>query len=95
MRLSAGDTCKCKNCGKIVSSISIKCQYCGVLSPAICSKCTRCGSQNFKWTKAGVNVGGAVAGLMILGPIGLVAGGAIGSGGVKCHCLDCGKTWTP
>lgn len=52
--------------------------------------CPRCKGNNLVSNKSGVGVGKAVAGGIILGPVGLLAG-AIGKNKIQLTCLDCGK----
>jgi len=55
-------------------------------------KCRRCGSGQLSANNKGFGLGKAVAGGVLLGPAGLLAG-FIGSGQVKITCLRCGHTW--
>ena len=51
--------------------------------------CPTCGQSEITANKKGFSGGQAVAGAVLLGPLGLVAG-AIGSSKVKITCLSCG-----
>lgn len=57
-------------------------------------KCPKCGSTQIVGTNKGFSVGKAVAGDILLGPIGIL-GGAIGSKKIKVSCLNCGTQWFP
>jgi len=56
--------------------------------------CPRCGSTSLSGQKHGYGVGKAAAGVLLVGGIGLVAGG-IGSNKVKVTCLNCGYQFRP
>lgn len=51
--------------------------------------CPRCGSPSIQIVKRGFSGGNAVAGALLLGPVGLAAG-AIGSGNIQRICANCG-----
>lgn len=51
--------------------------------------CPRCGSSSIQVLKRGFSGGNAVAGALLLGPVGLAAG-AIGSGNIQRVCVNCG-----
>lgn len=57
-------------------------------------KCPKCGSKQVTANQKGFSGGKAVAGAVLLGPIGLL-GGTIGSKKVKIACLKCGYQWEP
>lgn len=54
--------------------------------------CPHCGSSQLVANKKGFGAGKAVAGALLTGGIGLLAG-FIGSGKVKVTCLKCGCKW--
>ena len=56
--------------------------------------CPFCGSSQLTANKKGFRAGKAVAGAVLTGGIGLLAG-LIGSGDVKVTCLNCGCQWKP
>jgi len=51
--------------------------------------CPRCLSTNITANKKGYGLGKGVTGVIIAGPVGLLAGG-IGKNKVECTCLKCG-----
>lgn len=53
-------------------------------------KCPKCGSTSLSADKKGFGFGKAAAGLLVAGPVGLLAGG-IGAGNVMVTCLSCGN----
>ena len=57
-------------------------------------RCPQCGSHSLTAGNKGFGVGKAAIGGLLLGPVGLLAGG-IGSNKVKITCLNCGHTFTP
>lgn len=57
-------------------------------------RCPRCRSTQVTANQKGFGVGKAAAGAILLGPVGLLAGG-IGSKQVKITCLKCGHQWEP
>jgi len=57
-------------------------------------KCPKCGSSQFLADKKGFSLGKAVAGDVLLGPVGLL-GGMLGAKKVRLTCLKCGCTWKP
>lgn len=56
------------------------------------ARCPRCGSTQLAANKKGFGLGKAVAGGVLTGGIGLLAG-FIGSGKVLVTCIKCGKQW--
>lgn len=56
--------------------------------------CPKCGSSQLVANKKGFGAGKALAGAVITGGVGLLAG-FIGSGKVKITCLKCGSKWKP
>ena len=57
-------------------------------------RCPKCGSDQITANKKGFGVGKAIAGDVLLGPIGMFAGG-VGSNKVLITCLSCGKQFKP
>jgi len=57
-------------------------------------KCPKCGSTQISANKKGFSGTKAVAGAVVAGPLGLVAG-THGSGKVRITCLNCGKEFNP
>lgn len=55
-------------------------------------KCPSCGSAQISAGNKGFGLGKAVAGGVLLGPVGLLSG-FIGSGQVTLACLRCGNRW--
>lgn len=58
-------------------------------SPSSTPRCPNCGSENIQLMKKGFSAGKAVAGGLLLGPVG-VLGGAVGSNDVIRVCAKCG-----
>jgi hypothetical protein len=54
--------------------------------------CPKCGSDQLAATKKGFSGGKALAGAVLTGGVGLLAG-TIGSNKIKCTCLACGHTF--
>ena len=57
-------------------------------------KCPKCNSEQITANKKGFSAGKAVAGALLTGGIGIVAG-AIGKDKVIITCLSCGNQWAP
>lgn len=57
-------------------------------------KCPKCGSEQITANKKGFSGKNAVAGALVTGGIGLLAG-TIGSNKVKITCLKCGHVFNP
>ena len=55
-------------------------------------RCPKCGSNQFAAGSKGFGLGKAVAGGLLLGPVGLLSG-FIGKGDVILSCLRCGNRW--
>ncbi|SHG31476.1 zinc ribbon domain-containing protein [Dysgonomonas macrotermitis] len=90
----------CSECGKQVSDKAVSCPTCGnpinkhTTSNAISSsndimKCPKCNSTNLTSDKKGFSGRKAVAGAVLTGGIGLLAG-TIGSNKMMITCLNCG-----
>ena len=58
------------------------------------AKCPRCGSTSLQAKTKGVSVGKAAAGALLIGPLGLLAGG-IGMNDARIVCLNCGHEFDP
>ena len=58
------------------------------------AKCPRCGSTSLQAKTKGVSVGKAAAGALLIGPLGLLAGG-IGMNDARIVCLNCGYEFEP
>ncbi|MGX8699800.1 hypothetical protein [Caproiciproducens sp.] len=56
--------------------------------------CPKCGSTSLTAAKKGFGVGKAIAGAVVTGGVGLLAG-FIGSGKVELICLNCGTKFKP
>lgn len=85
-------TCTCGNIQKVVCK-----ERNDNLSPPKtddnnCIKCPSCGSIQISAGSKGFGLGKAVAGGILMGPVGLL-GGLIGSKKVMVTCLNCGKQW--
>lgn len=86
----------CPECGKEISDKAISCSNCGnpIQSPTPEEKeylvCPKCGSKELHSQKKGFSGGKAVAGAVLTGGIGLLAG-TIGSKDVLITCLKCGN----
>ncbi len=90
----------CSECGKEVSDKAASCPNCGnpiaqqpSLTPTQSEEylcCPKCGSRELHSDKKGFSGGKALAGAVLTGGIGLLAG-TIGSKDVQITCLKCGK----
>lgn len=58
------------------------------------AKCPKCGSTSLQAKTKGVSVGNAVTGALLIGPLGLLAGG-IGMNDARIVCLNCGYEFKP
>jgi ribosomal protein S27E len=57
-------------------------------------RCPKCGSEQVGAGNKGFGLGKAAAGLVLLGPLGLL-GGVVGSKKIVVSCLNCGHQWQP
>jgi predicted RNA-binding Zn-ribbon protein involved in translation (DUF1610 family) len=89
-----GNTTPCKTCGGIVSKFAQTCPHCGEQLPSQKTRCPKCNSLNIKSGTKGFGLGKAVAGAVVLGPGGLLAG-LHGRKNMEFQCLSCGKKWNP
>lgn len=87
----------CSECGKEVSDKATNCPNCGnpiAQAPNVDSEahvcCPNCKSGDVEVMKKGFSGGKAVAGVLLTGGIGLLAG-TIGSNNVMLACKRCGK----
>ena len=86
---------KCPECGKEISDKAIACPNCGnpmnqqaQQEEYLC--CPKCGSRELHAEHKGFSGGKALAGVVLTGGIGLLAG-TIGSRDTQITCLKCGK----
>ena len=86
---------KCPECGKEISDKAIACPNCGnpmnqqaQQEEYLC--CPKCGSRELHAEHKGVSGGKALAGALVTGGIGLLAG-TIGSRDTQITCLKCGN----
>lgn len=56
--------------------------------------CPKCKSPHVYVSEQGFGLGKAIAGVLLTGPLGLLAG-AINKNKLYCQCLKCGKKWQP
>ena len=88
---------KCPECGKEISDKAMACPNCGnpmnqqsQQEEYLC--CPKCGSRELHAEHRGFSGGKALAGALVTGGIGLLAG-TIGSRDTQITCLKCGKTF--
>lgn len=93
-KLNPSNIVPCRKCENNVSEITKVCNHCGIDSPGITSECPDCGSINYTFQTSGFTIKRALAGAILLGPIGLSAG-VIGFNDVECICKNCGQGWLP
>lgn len=100
----------CQQCGKEISETAIFCPNCGTKKNDVPSKkaisfkettnndnllqCPKCRSTQLTDGKKGFSGGKAVAGAVLTGGIGILAG-TIGSNKTIITCLNCGKKFKP
>ena len=83
---------KCPECGKDVSDKAVFCPNCGCPIKSYTKEilcCPICGSKNLSSEKKGFSGKKAVAGALLTGGIGILAG-TIGSNDTMITCLKCG-----
>ncbi len=88
----------CPECDKEISDKAISCPNCGVPineKPTVENNdeylcCPKCNSKDLHTEKKGFSGKNAVAGAVLTGGIGLLAG-TIGSNDIQIHCLKCGN----
>lgn len=88
----------CPECGKEISDKAVACPHCGnPMNPQIQQTqqeeylcCPKCGSRELHAEHKGFSGGKALAGVVLTGGIGLLAG-TIGSRDTQITCLKCGK----
>jgi hypothetical protein len=85
---------ECKTCGKQVSKTAPTCPHCGENAPGLRLRCPKCQSINVAPGERGFSAGGAAAGAILLGPIGILAGLA-GRKTIEFVCQACGHRWKP
>jgi tellurium resistance protein TerD len=83
----------CRTCGRDVSKGAANCPYCGESLPGMRVACPECGSPSVNIRSKGFSGGKAVAGLVLLGPVGLL-GGLHGRKNIELLCATCGHKWT-
>lgn len=94
------DIWECPQCQYPNSINNQRCSDCGSLRPQSDAQgvpvvaCPRCGSDKYVAQKQGFSAGNALAGDIIAGPVGLLAG-FLGSGKINITCLACGHVWQP
>lgn len=90
----------CPECGKEISDKAVACPHCGnPMNPQIQQTqqeeylcCPKCGSRELHAEHKGFSGGKALAGAVLTGGIGLLAG-TIGSSDTQITCLKCGKSF--
>ena len=88
----------CPECGKEISDKAVACPHCGnPMNPQVQQTqqeeylcCPKCGSRELHAEHKGFSGGKALAGVLVTGGIGLLAG-TIGSRNTQITCLKCGK----
>ncbi|WP_278974864.1 zinc ribbon domain-containing protein [Alistipes finegoldii] len=98
---------KCPECGKEISNQAASCPNCGMpmqqatVKPVPISHqsedllhCPKCKSINLHVDKKGFSGGKAIAGAVVAGGIGILAG-TIGSRDINITCLKCGHNFNP
>ncbi len=56
--------------------------------------CPRCRSTSIQSAKRGYSFFWGLIGFFLIPVVGLLLG-CIGSKGIRCHCLNCGRRWKP
>jgi tellurium resistance protein TerD len=83
----------CRTCGGEVSRGAANCPHCGESLPGMRIACPKCASATVSIRTKGFSGGKAVAGLVLLGPVGLL-GGLHGRRNIELLCATCGHKWT-
>ena len=58
------------------------------------ARCPKCRSTSIRSAKRGYSFGWGLIGFFLIPVVGVLLG-CIGSRGIRCHCLKCGKRWKP
>lgn len=84
----------CRGCGEMTQEDENVCISCLITAPGIYSTCPTCGARDYIHKPYGWNFKASFAGMVIAGPLGLLAGG-IRQSKTECVCLKCGQGWLP
>ena len=84
---------ECRTCGKEVSMNAVTCPHCGEPYPTRSIVCPKCGSEEIAVQgRKGFNTGKALVGAILVGPLGVAAGG-LGHQNILLTCSNCGYNW--
>ena len=89
------ETCqlvRCKLCHHEVARLAEFCPHCGQSLPGLLIECPRCKGTMIAAGKQGFGFGKAAAGALLLGPLGILVGGA-GRNRPTLTCRSCGHSW--